>query len=339
MFVSSILLDGIFSLSFLLSSFSFFLPSLCLSSSSSSPSLFLSTLSLLMHRGNITSQTHTHPHTHTQTFSHSLTLPTHKHTHTYLCHLSPYLDLEAPQITCPSTVTGYTDTSLATGRTEWPLPNVTDNSGKYVAVDCTAVPGSTSFLLGSSQVTCVATDLSGNSASCSFIVIILDKEIPLITCPSDRTVDTLPGKAYGNTTWDYPTTSDNSGLPVTIVGSASPLSNKFEIGTTVVRYIATDAAGNVNSCTFTVTVQDKEAPEVTCPSDVYTTTLHGMNVGRAEWSTPTTWDNSGAPVQLTSNYNPGDLFAYPGGQIVEYTATDMYGNYATCTFTVHVAGG
>jgi hypothetical protein len=83
------------------------------------------------------------------------------------------VDVEAPRITCPSAVVQFTDTGLATGRAEWAAPNVTDNSGRFVSVSGSAVSGTTVFLLGLSDVTFTATDLAGNTASCTFVVTIL----------------------------------------------------------------------------------------------------------------------------------------------------------------------
>eukprot|EP00048_Salpingoeca_helianthica_P005614 m.89588 g.89588 ORF g.89588 m.89588 type:complete len:1841 (-) comp13665_c1_seq2:33-5555(-) len=246
------------------------------------------------------------------------------------------VDVEPPRITCPGPVSQYTDTGLATGRAEWAAPNVTDNSGRYVAVVGTATSGSSVFLLGESEVTYTATDLAGNTASCTFAVTIVDKEIPSITCPADVTVTTLPGRATGTATWSYPITGDNSGFMVTLEGSHEPTANSFPIGKTVVRYTATDAAGNKNSCVFVVTVNDVEAPIIECPTDVTTTTAPGLDIGRAVWASPTATDNSLATVTIMSAFNSGDYFPFPGPTMVVYNATDIYGNSATCFFAVTV---
>ena len=55
------------------------------------------------------------------------------------------------------------------------------------------------------------------------------------------------------------------------------------------------------------------------------------------WTPPTASDNSGEVVTLTSDYSPGDTFPI-GTTTVTYTAMDVYGNMATCTFNVVVTG-
>jgi hypothetical protein len=47
-----------------------------------------------------------------------------------------------------------------------------------------------------------------------------------------------------------------------------PSGTEFPVGTTAVTCTAIDAAGNVGTCTFNVTVEDREAPQVTCRAGV-----------------------------------------------------------------------
>ena len=50
----------------------------------------------------------------------------------------------------------------------------------------------------------------------------------------------------------------------------------FEVGETEVVFTATDAAGNVTTCSFTVTVEDNEDPVITCPADINQTADTGI---------------------------------------------------------------
>ena len=49
----------------------------------------------------------------------------------------------------------------------------------------------------------------------------------------------------------------------------------------------------------------------------------GQATTEVTWTPPIAYDNSGAAVTLTSNYNPGDLFTI-GNTTVVYTAVDVY---------------
>lgn len=90
-----------------------------------------------------------------------------------------------------------------------------------------------------------------NFFSCCFY--ISDNENPVISgCPSTQSDNTDSGLATGNVTWTEPTATDNSGTQ-TLTSDYSP-GQPFPIGTTTVTYNSTDAAGNVDTCTFTVTI-------------------------------------------------------------------------------------
>src|SRR6185503_1461832 len=53
----------------------------------------------------------------------------------------------------------------------------------------------------------------------------------------------------------------------------SPASgSSFLKGTNSVNCTATDASGNIGSCTFTVTVEDHELPTILCPANIVVST-------------------------------------------------------------------
>jgi hypothetical protein len=74
-------------------------------------------------------------------------------------------DLEAPKIICPSNmcVMGYAPTGAVVN---YLAPQVSDNCGS-VSVSCVP-PSGVLFPLGSTIVTCVATDMGQNASSCNF---------------------------------------------------------------------------------------------------------------------------------------------------------------------------
>ena len=128
---------------------------------------------------------------------------------------------------------------------------------------------------------------------------------------------------------------------------------QFPIGTTTVVHTATDNAAhpgtttNTGTCQYTVTIQDNEAPDLTCPADISVpTTAHG------DWDSPRAGNPSGAPhatvnlVAATVQDNSGDVLSVVGTtgptvfdigvHSVEYSASDNYGQTTTCTRTVTV---
>src|SRR5258708_5377349 len=73
-----------------------------------------------------------------------------------------------------------------------------DNCGSDVLVN--NAPGS--FPVGTNFVAWTATDVSGNSASCTQQVVVVDNQAPTITCPSNIVTNTTAGLCVAsNITW------------------------------------------------------------------------------------------------------------------------------------------
>ncbi|MBK7938675.1 MAG: HYR domain-containing protein [Lewinellaceae bacterium] len=113
-----------------------------------------------------------------------------------------------------------------------------------------------------------STDASGNSSSCTFTITVVDNDPPYLSCSPNIVLDTDPGVCSAITTWSAPTTHDNCGVP-TLVQTAGPVNGSaFPKGTTMVAFKSTDGSGNMTTCSFTVTVNDNEAPVITCPANI-----------------------------------------------------------------------
>lgn len=111
--------------------------------------------------------------------------------------------------------------------------------------------------------TYTATDSGGRTASASQTITVVDNTLPAITCPADITVNAPPGTCSAAVNFTV-AASDNCSSP-TVVTSKAP-GSVFALGTTTVVATATDAAGNSQSCSFTVTVKDVGAPVITTNS-------------------------------------------------------------------------
>ena len=150
--------------------------------------------------------------------------------------------------------------------------------------------GST-FAVGVTTVTHTATDPSGNSTSCSFTVTVIDNQNPIISgCPSNILVNTS-GSCTQIATWTAPTATDN--CSVVSFTSNHNSGAAFPIGTTVVTYTATDAAGLTSTCSFNVTVVDNENPTVSCPANITVNSTAG-NCGAVVTYSGTASDNCSA---------------------------------------------
>ncbi|XP_033097422.1 adhesion G protein-coupled receptor L4-like [Anneissia japonica] len=114
----------------------------------------------------------------------------------------------------------------------------------------------------------------------------------------------------------------------------------FVIGGTTVQYNVSDSSGNFNDrCSFTVTVEDQENPEIVdCPMNITVNTTNGEPVAiNVTWTEPTATDNSGETPEPESDYTSGDNMFVIGGTTVQYNVSDSSGNFNDrCSFTVTV---
>ncbi|KAF8785452.1 Sushi like protein [Argiope bruennichi] len=166
----------------------------------------------------------------------------------------------------------------------------------------------------------------------------LDIAAPTITCPQSIVTLTDPEKATARIKWNKATADDN--VFVSDVFIKSPVfirkpPQAFPIGVTKVVYEAIDSSNNSNSCSFTVTVLDKERPRVLqCPENIEI--FHDKNSAiPVTWKKPVFWDNS-RELKYISNHKSGDKFSWGESSPVYYNASDPSGNTASCNFTVKI---
>ncbi|MCM3541322.1 HYR domain-containing protein, partial [Priestia endophytica] len=159
----------------------------------------------------------------------------------------------APTITCTTNITVSNDPGFCGAIVNYPTPTVTDECPLGFTVSCTPASGSF-FPVGTTTVTCTVTDPCGGTATCSFIVTVVDSEPPTVVCPDNITQENDPGECGAVVYYPSPTVSDN--CPGVVHFCTHPSGLFFPIGTTPVTCTARDRSGNITSCSFTVTVID-----------------------------------------------------------------------------------
>jgi hypothetical protein len=126
---------------------------------------------------------------------------------------------------------------------------------------------------------------------------------------------------------------------ITIVQTAGlPSGSVFPVGTTTNTWQATDEAGNVSTCSFTVTVIDNQKPTINCAASI--TRSADANVCSYSFTptTPLASDNCPGVTVAGVRSDAQALNApYPvGTTTITWTATDASNNKTTCTQTVTV---
>jgi len=233
-------------------------------------------------------------------------------------------DVQPPTITCPNSVTA--NLTQPAGAVVNYGASAFDIGGLQSLV-CTPNTG-TVFPLGLTIVTCTATDVAGNVATCTFPVTVNDAVAPVITCPNGITID--QDRPTGALVTYAASATDDSG---TANLTTSPSSGTvFPLGATIVTCTATDGSGNTTVSTFLVTVRDTQGPTLTCPSGV--SVVQDLSGGAVANYTVTASDNAGS-VNLTCTPPSGSFFAV-GTTTVTCVAVDTSGNVSTCSFPVTV---
>ncbi len=180
------------------------------------------------------------------------------------------------------------------------------------------------FPVGDTVITWTATDTTGNIATATTTITLVDTTPPAVTPPANVTAE-----ATGTTT----TVAYGTATAYDAVGGVSLTHNApatFPVGTTTITWTATDLAGNSGTAISTVTVVDTTAPVVTAPASVTreaTAPLTTVGYGNA-----TAYDAVGV-VSLT---NDAPATFPVGTTTITWTATDLAGNSGTAISTVTV---
>lgn len=242
------------------------------------------------------------------------------------------------QDTTEPNLTGHEDISgnEATGPGGAPVSFTVADGDDLVdgAVPTACLPASGSlFELGTTEVTCSATDKTGNTATTSFSVEVVDTTEPTVTTPANEVAEATSRTA---TVVTYGAATASDLVDGDVVTTCDPASGSdFGFGLTTVTCSATDAAGNTGTSTFTVTVQDTGKPVVSVPADVLVEATSGAGA-TATWSGVFATDGIDGAIPVTCDAASGDTFPL-GTTTVTCTAEDLSGNEGSNDFAIVVS--
>ncbi|WP_166627707.1 HYR domain-containing protein, partial [Tenacibaculum caenipelagi] len=186
------------------------------------------------------------------------------------------------------------------------------------------------------------------SETVSTTVEIKQLESTLI-CPTDATRSTDPGSCnyeIQGTEFD-PTFGNDCGVSSIIndFNNASSLNGASVSDGTTITWTITYNAGNTETCSFTITVEDNEPPIIICPGKATRDVNHDSCNYRVQGTEfdPAYLDmddNCTVNLIVTNNYNNSDTLAdelLPTGKNkITWTVTDASGNQTSCTTTITI---
>jgi hypothetical protein len=233
-------------------------------------------------------------------------------------------DNEDPTVVfCPSDTTiNCTATGLAFG-----TPSFDDNCDNALTVTVAqdTVPGDCPAEKTVTR-TWTATDDCGNFVTCDQSIRIQDNTPPVITCPDNQTIDCAAAVNFGQPS----ATDDCSQVTISVLSTiATPGACPAESSYTRT-WVATDACGNADTCSQTITKQDNTPPVITCAADTVIDCAADLNFGR-----PSATDNcSDVTISILSTIATPGACAAESSYTRTWVATDACGNADTCSRTI-----
>jgi len=201
------------------------------------------------------------------------------------------------------------------------------------------------FPIGSTTVELSAQDASGNPATGSLVVTVVDTTGPTIVSAEGLTLEATGPDGYSGST-----DSVIAAIVVSDAVDAAPVvtlaegvATPFALGTTAIGVTVTDATGNATQGTVPVTVVDTTAPTFSGANTLILTVDEEMPVASSD-ERVTAWiegisasDVVDGEVEVTYSALPAE---FPVGEsTVTFTATDAAGNNGTTDVIVLVAVG
>jgi HYR domain len=226
------------------------------------------------------------------------------------------------------------DTTDASGKDiTYTAPTANDAVSGSIVGTCAPASG-THFPVGTTTVSCSATDGSGHEGQTSFAVVItlIDGQPPTLTVPSDQAAEaTGPGGAVVT----FSVTANDNADPSPDINCSKASGSTFPIATTTVTCVATDASGNSSGPgSFDVTVRDTRNPSLSLPSNQ---SLETSSSGGATFTySASATDIVDGSIGVSCNPPSGSVFPV-GSTTVNCTATDSHANSTSGSFTVAVA--
>ncbi len=236
------------------------------------------------------------------------------------------LDTMAPVLDCPADVIAAAQPGLCGASVTYTVSLTDDCPG---SVWCQPSSGSF-FPIGTSPVSCIGVDGSGNATICEFAVTVYDDEAPSVACHNDTAVGCNPGECGAVVAFSVEA-SDNCSLVSVVSQPAS--GSFFDVGVTPVQIVATDSVGLADTCEFEVTVVDNDPPVIACPDNIEVENDPGVEGAIVAFDL--VGQDNCPGMSLSAEPAPGELFGV-GATTVTISALDFAGNVDTCQFTVTV---
>lgn len=276
-----------------------------------------------------------------------LTVTTAECTHTYCEDITVGIAGAPAELTCPADVTIQVDPGSCENTTyQLPEAAVVDNCPCDPVLDVSYSAGYQGpFQIGQQTFTVTAIDGCG-IVTCEVTVTVDDGEAPSITCPADIALDL--GSPIDPSLTGEATATDPCGEAT--LSYVDELESDSGCEMVIHRHwIASDAAGNADTCIQVITLTDPTPIEVSCPDNIEIVAEAGAcsaiwedvevsvdyscyDNGSFEFGVSLTGATTGGNFGLSALSEPFNV----GVTNVEVWANDLPNLFASCNFTITV---
>lgn len=171
------------------------------------------------------------------------------------------------------------------------------------------------------SVTLTVTDQSGNTDICNAQVVVVDTVRPTVVCQPITVNLSSGGVISVNAALFDGGITDACGIANLSFTGAPNLVTCSDVGTHPITLTATDANGNIDSCTTTLTVLDTVSPALICNNIIVNLDAFGN----------TTVDSTTAGLYSASDACGVNMLTLNGGTAVSYTCADLGPNTVSIT--------
>ena len=249
-------------------------------------------------------------------------------------------DHENPQIFCPTNAVAAGIRTGCNAIATFGLVSATDNCPNIMITEIsgTGLGSGSIFGQGTTNLEYMATDASGNTATCSMSVVISCVPAPPLgmVCPANIALPTGAGSCNANVTSSPPTIQNGSGLE-TVTNDYNGMASSdgiFPHGSTTVTYQVVDGI-DMATCAFVINIEDNESPGISCPAA--TTYNFPSSICPALITfAPLVSDNC-PNYQFVQSIGSASGSSFGAGNYqAAFTITDGSGNSTSCSFSFRV---
>lgn len=241
------------------------------------------------------------------------------------------VDKTPPALSVPATITA--DAAGPGGANVTFSVTARDRIDPAPKVSCSHSSGQT-FPLGTTTVSCTATDASGNTTRATFDIRVVDRVAPTVSVPGTITKEATGPSGAAAT---FSVTATDTIDPSPSVSCNKNSGSTFPVGTTQVSCTAKDASNNTSApAVFAVNITDTTPPQLkNVPAEI-TAEANGPTGSKVNFSSPTAVDIVDGPMpNVGCSPDSGSTFPL-GVDTVTCSTSDARGNRGSATFKVKI---